>query len=78
MAKKIKQKTSKPIKKDYAHDGRAILVWHGMNIEIMVESYEVDAPPSYFDVTTLENGAFRSSVSGILNNAKFTLKGYLL
>lgn len=78
MAEKIERKTSKPIKKDYAHDGRAILVWHGMNIEIMVESYEVDAPPSFFDVTTLESGGLRPSVSGILNNAKFTLKGYLL
>ena len=77
MAKKNKQKTSKPIKKDYAHDGRAILVWHGMNIEIMVESYEVEKPPQ-FDVTTLGNDESRANVPGILNNAKFTLKGYLL
>ena len=77
MAKKTKQKTSKPIKKDYAHDGRAILVWHGMNIEIMVESYDVEQPPQ-FDVTPLGNDESRTSVPGILNNAKFTLKGYLL
>lgn len=77
MAEKTKRKTSKPIKKDYAHDGRAILVWHGMNIEIMVESYDVEPPPQ-FDVTTLENNACHSSVSGILKNAKFTLKGHLL
>jgi hypothetical protein len=76
MAKKVKQKVSEPIKKDYAHDGRAILIWHGMNIEIMVESYDVEQPPS-FDVTTADDMC-RSSVSGILNNAKFTLKGYLL
>jgi hypothetical protein len=76
MAEKIKQKTSKPIEKDYAHNGRAILFWHGMNIEIMVESYEVEQPPQ-FDVTTADDMC-RSSVSGILNNAKFTLKGYLL
>lgn len=77
MAEKIKRKTSKPIKKDYAHDGRATLVWHGMDIEIMVESYDVEPVPQ-FDVTTLENDMYRSSVPGILNNAKFTLKGYLL
>ena len=77
MAKKIKQKTSKPIKKDYAHDGRAILFWHGMNIEIMVESYDVEPPPQ-FDVTPLGNDESRSSVPGILKNAMFTLKGYLL
>lgn len=77
MAKKTKQKTSKPIKKDYTHDGRAILVWHGMNIEIMVESYDVEKPPQ-FDVTPLGNDESRTSVPGILKNAKFTLKGYLL
>ena len=77
MAEKNKRKTSKPIKKDYAHDGRAILFWHGTEIEIMVESYDVEPPPQ-FDVTTLENDVYRSSVSGILKNAKFTLKGHLL
>lgn len=77
MAEKVKRKTSKPIKKDYAHDGRAILVWHGVEIEIMVESYDVEPPPQ-FDVTTLENDVSCSSVQGILKNAKFTLKGYLL
>jgi hypothetical protein len=77
MAEKTKRKTSKPVKKDYAHDGKATLVWHGVEIEIMVESYDVEPPPQ-FDVTTLENDACHSSVSGILNNAKFTLKGYLL
>lgn len=73
-----KQKTSKPIKKDYARDGRATLVWHGMDIEIMVESYDVEPVVPQFDVTTLEDDRHRSSVPGILNNAKFTLKGYLL
>lgn len=77
MAEKNKRKISKPIKKDYAHDGRAILFWHGMDIEIMIESFDVEQPPS-FDATTLGNDLHRSSVSGILNNAKFTLKGYLL
>lgn len=77
MAEKTKRKTSKPVKKDYAHDGRAILFWHGMNIEIMVESYDVEKPPQ-FDVTTLGNDESRSSVPGILKNAKFTLKGHLL
>lgn len=77
MAEKIKRKTHKPVKKYYAYDGRATLVWRGVEIEIMVESYDVEPPPQ-FDVTTLENDACHSSVPGILKNAKFTLKGHLL
>lgn len=77
MAEKTKQKTSKPVKRYYAYDGRATLVWRGVEIEIMIESYDVEKPPQ-FDVTTLGNDESRSSIPGILKNAKFTLKGYLL